>query len=317
MEKVYTNRHLLVCDCNIINGRHVARLVGQQDFTTSLCVLRSCFESIIGKDKGNTKQVLPVPLGCFSTLPASDKSLASIVLPYLSTDLSIENYSIRLVCSKKVAKLSEKVVRKHGPHQRHRKKREKRTTVASDSEDSSLDLNDDGFDPDKEFELFKQNLSDLAEEAEKAGRRAFRGNADEDDDDDDDDILALSMTEVSHIHANEFVDQEQDTQDAVGLDLDSGNLDQDHGIFAHAGGEPSSSSSVQQDMKLLSDIEAKRLREAVRSNKLDLSSNNNVKEAIEKFQQEGMSLEDATLEAALNSAEVMGNISSQVRGDLV
>lgn len=294
VEKVYTNRQLLQCEYYIINETRFVASLRQLDFTTSMSVLRTYFESIICNDSGNTKPKLaiPVPLGCFF-VPSGPIPKNCIAFDYFSTGLHIESYGLRLTCSKKIANISDKITRKQ---RQSRKKRKRRT--ASDSEDSSdLDLDnlDDGFDADLAFEEFKEGLSDLAEEAERAGRLAFQG-------DDVNDTLALSMTEIAYACDKEVVDHEQDAVDQSVLD--GGSID-------HEGGMSSPSNSLRRDMELMHDAEVKRLKDAVRSSKLDISSNTGIQETIEKLQGDGMSLEDATLEAALNSSDVMGNISSQ------
>lgn len=153
-------------------------------------------------------------------------------------------------------------------------KKEKERRTASDSEDSSdLDLDnlDDGFDADLAFEEFKEGLSDLAEEAERAGRLAFQG-------DDVNDTLALSMTEIAYACDKEVVDHEQDAVDQSVLD--GGSID-------HEGGMSSPSNSLRRDMELMHDAEVKRLKDAVRSSKLDISSNTGIQETIEKLQGDG------------------------------
>lgn len=287
MEKVYTNRQLLQCEYDIINETRFVASLRQLDFTTSMSVLRTCFESL----RGNAKLAIPVPLGCFF-IPSGPIPKNCIAFDYISTGLHIESYGLKLICSEKIANISDRITRKQRQPRKKTKKHSRTTADSEDSSDLDLDELDDGFDPDLAFEEFKQGLSDLAEEAERAGRLAFQGDVN--------DTLALSMTEITHACENEFVDQEQDAIDQSVLDGGS-----------HEGGVSSSSNSLRRDMDMMHDVEVKRLKDAVRSSKLDISSNAGIQETIEKLQGEGMSVEDATLEAALNSSDVMGNVPSQ------
>lgn len=249
-------------------------------FTTSLNLIGSCFD----RAKHEQLWIFPVIVG---RKPMKTQSLLLWpVVPLESKvdDMTLEdvydmsNSVLHLRTSRSISKRTKHIVK-----QFHSGMKGDESSEASSSCDSGSNMGE-GSDDD----WFEEGLCDLAQDAER--RVSAQESADH--------YSSTAMANATTTSTGKV-----DTMTLSAVEIQDSLFGADHGTDDE---DELAVFECKKNESIVNETEMKRLSTAVQSGKLDMTSNA-VSSVVEKLQLDGMSPEQAAVEAALSSANVMGN----------
>lgn len=245
-------------------------------WTTSLDLIKACYEDIAS---GSTSYIFPVPVLLGTDLDLDDdnadtSTLCWSVMTMDSHDALLQEQVFSMQIGTKVASRSRAIAKRF-----NRENRQQDDTDPSDddNEDESALGDSDETDDDSDvdgvlFEHFEESLGDLAEDAEHRSSHATSSM----------DTALLSAMEVHQSLGGDS--SHQDLDDSKILDAQE----------------------IEQNANLVAEVERLKINAAVGEKRIDLTSEP-VSDALRHFESEGMTEENAAVEVALNSKNVMGN----------
>ena len=283
VDKVYNNRHLLVCSLESRSSDSSDNLLAARTtsfkWASSLELIKSFYNPI--KNGVTSAYIFPLLVDSAPIERTDHANFWPLVQISDSPDESIahelEKYVFQLRVSRKVAQRSAAIAKSfnkkiHQSETDHYSECEGEGEGGEEEDCLSSDEDFKRFDSTDTDRLFEESLGDLAEDAEQRNL-ANDANAN---------TAYLSALEChTSIFGEEHMHDVEDSN-SVGMQ------------------------EAQTDARLVDSVERQRLDVAIGRNALDLS-NPAVMGALRAYQAEGMSEEAATLEAGLNSDKVMGN----------
>ena len=262
-------------------SQYVAQL-SSWEFSTSLELIGNVFRRIKEPSTESSKFMFPVLL---KTLHPETEDLlkwsvltAKDLLKLGVCDQDIQQYVLPLRASKKVTKHSATIARKFNNRKDDIETNDSLNSQPSASSESSCEeeVSENELD---DWNLFKESLGDLAEDAER--RHTSHQDLD---------ANTLSAMEI---------------RESLGHEQFAAADDEDHSILQ--------ASTMESESRLVESVELQRISAAVKAKKLDLMSAK-VAEAVNSLEANGLSQEAASIEVALNSDKVMGNTNYDDHG---
>ena len=223
-------------------------------------------------------------------------------------DIDIKTYVIPLTCSKKSLAVGEKIAEKHNKKVDRKRKQPQQPHFHAESDYGIQPDNDSDSDTpmisSEDIELasslFEQGIGDLAEQAERSKQTSEPSpsipSGETAEIDTELDTHALSAMGVSELLQSQDIDHGQDSQDERDLDNIGGHEEQ------------LLDSSRHHD-RLVNSAATRSIKRAIKNDGLELEGKF-VSEFATQLEEQGMSPEEALLEGALNSADVMGNFDT-------